>query len=67
MDTAGGVIMNLAELRGKIPRNQLAAELHISISSLEKYERGDRTPSDKVKRRYAEYFGKTVQEIFFDD
>lgn len=59
--------MKLAELRGDMSRQQLAKELHISKSALDKYERGERTPRDNVKRRIAAYFGKTVQEIFCDD
>ena len=41
--------------------------LHISRSSLIKYERGERTPRDNVKKRIAAYFGKTVQELFYDE
>lgn len=59
--------MKIAELRGDMSRKQLADTLHISKSALDKYERGERTPRDAVKKRIAEYFGKTVQEIFFND
>lgn len=59
--------MNIAELRGNMTRKQLAEELHISKSALDKYERGERIPRDNVKKRIAEYFGKTVQEIFYDE
>lgn len=59
--------MNLAELRGNMSRQQLAQELHISKSALDKYERGERTPRDSLKKRIAAYFGKTVQEIFYDE
>ncbi len=48
-------------------QEELAKELNVSCSSLGKYERGERTPRDNVKRRIAAYFGKTVQEIFYDD
>ena len=63
----GDDIMNLAELRGNMSRQQLAQELHISKSALDKYERGERTPRDSLKKRIAAYFGKTVQEIFYDE
>ena len=59
--------MKLAELRGSMTQEELAQELNVSCSSLGKYERGERTPRDNVKRRIAAYFGKTVQEIFYDD
>lgn len=59
--------MKLAELRGSMSQKDLAKELHVSLSALGKYERGERTPRDNVKKRIAAYFGKTVQEIFYDD
>lgn len=59
--------MKLNELRGDMTRHELATKLHISQSALTKYERGERVPRDNVKKRISEYFGKTVQEIFFDD
>lgn len=59
--------MNIAELRGSMSQKDLAKELHVSLSALGKYERGERTPRDNVKKRIAAYFGKTVQEIFYDD
>ena len=59
--------MKLAELRGSMTQEELAKELNVSLSALGKYERGERTPRDNVKKRIAAYFGKTVQEIFYDD
>lgn len=59
--------MNIAELRGSMSQKDLAKELHVSLSALGKYERGERTPRDNVKKRIAAYFDKTVQEIFYDD
>ena len=59
--------MKLAELRGSMTLEELAKKLNVSCSSLGKYERGERTPRDNVKKRIAAYFGKTVQEIFYDD
>lgn len=59
--------MNLSELRGSMTQVELAKALHISCSALIKYERGERTPRDNIKKRIAAYFGKTVQEIFYDE
>ena len=59
--------MNLSELRGSMTQVELAKALHISRSSLIKCERGERTPRDSLKKRIAAYFGKTVQEIFYDE
>ena len=59
--------MNLSELRGSMTQVELAKALHISRSSLIKYEHGERTPRDNIKKCIAAYFGKTVQEIFYDE
>lgn len=59
--------MNLSELRGSMTQVELAKALHISRSSLIKYEHVERTPRDNIKKRIAAYFGKTVQEIFYDE
>jgi putative transcriptional regulator len=29
------------------------------------YERGERIPRDQIKKRIAQYFGQSVEEIFF--
>lgn len=41
--------MNLSELRGSMTQVELAKALHISRSSLIKYEHGERTPRDNIK------------------
>ena len=56
----------LIELRGKETQESVAKDLGISTSAIGMYERGERIPRDSVKIAIAEYFGKTVQEIFFD-
>lgn len=56
----------LRSLRGSQTQEEVAKSLGITRSSWAMYERGERVPRDEVKIRIAEYFGKTVQEIFFD-
>ncbi len=56
----------LRELRGNITQEEMAKRLNITKSSLAMYERNERVPRDEVKVRIANYFGKTVQEIFFN-
>lgn len=56
----------IRELRGKRTKREVANALGVSVSSYVKYERGERTPRDAVKRRMAEYFGVTVSSIFFN-
>lgn len=57
----------LSELRGAKTRQMVAEDLDISLSALSMYEQGNRIPRDETKLKIAEYFDKTVQEIFFDE
>lgn len=56
----------LRELRGDKSQSEVAKAVDISDSAMSAYENGDRIPRDEVKIRLAAYYGKTVQEIFFD-
>ncbi len=56
----------LKELRGEKSQAEVAEAVGISDSAMSSYENGDRIPRDEVKIRLANYFGRTVQEIFFD-
>lgn len=56
----------LKELRAGRNRADVANRLSISLSALAMYERGERIPRDEVKKRFAQLYGKTVQEIFYD-
>jgi len=56
----------LRELRGNKSQSEVAKAVDISDSAMSAYENGDRIPRDEVKIRLAAYYGKTVQEIFFD-
>lgn len=55
----------LISLRGQKSRDVVSSELGISCSALAMYERGERIPKDEIKIRIAEYYGLTVEEIFF--
>lgn len=55
----------LRKLRGCRTTIGVAKDLGISHSSLVKYERDERVPRDEVKKKIAEYYGKTVAYIFF--
>ena len=41
--------------------------LYISKSSLNKYETNRRVPRDDVKKRIAEFYGVSVESIFFEN
>lgn len=56
----------LIELRGNKSQSEVAKAVGISDSALSMYECGERTPRDSIKVRLAQYYGKTVQSIFFD-
>lgn len=55
----------LRKLRGKKRRADVAMNIGVSISALAMYERGERIPRDEIKLRIAQFYGKSVQEIFF--
>lgn len=56
----------LRTLRGDMSQAELAEKLDVTQASICLYESGERVPSDKVKDRYATFFKKTIQEIFYD-
>lgn len=56
----------LAECRGDEKLENVAKELHISASALSMYENGKRSPKDEIKLALANYYGTTVQSLFFD-
>lgn len=60
------IAKNLVNLRGEKTQSNTAKELGIAQSTYALYETGKRIPSDDIKVTIAEYYGKTVQEIFFD-
>jgi len=60
------IASRLLELRGRTPREEVAKALGISVSALQMYENAQRIPRDEIKLKIAAYYGKTVQEIFFD-
>ena len=67
--TNGGDYMpyneQLKKLRGEISQEEIAKKIGITKSSWSMYERGERVPRDEIKIRIANFFGKSVQEIFF--
>lgn len=70
--TRGDEILNskviaekLTKLRGEKSRSEVANALGISISALSMYENGERIPRDDIKIKIANYYGKTVEFIFF--
>lgn len=56
----------LRKLRGDKSIEKIACEIGVSKSAWAMYERDERVPRDEVKIRIANHFGKSVQEIFFN-
>ena len=56
----------LVKARGDRKREEVAKAVGVSISAIAMYENGDRIPRDETKVKLADYFGTTVQELFFD-
>lgn len=55
----------LKDLRGDRSQKEVADAIGVEVMTISNYERGERTPQDEIKVRLADYFGKTVQDIFF--
>ncbi|KZD35264.1 helix-turn-helix transcriptional regulator [Bacillus cereus] len=60
------IAKNLVTLRGRKTRGEVAESIGISVSTLQMYENGQRIPRDNIKVKLADFYGVTVQSIFFD-
>ena len=56
----------LKQLRGKRTQREVAEDLNISVAAVSMYEVGQRIPKDDIKRKFAAYYNKSVEQIFFD-
>lgn len=57
----------LRALRGNKTQKKVAEDIGITKSALAMYERDERVPRDEIKVRIAEYYGETVQFLFFSE
>ena len=55
----------LRELRGDKTQKEVADAVGVTAMAVCQYEAGTRVPSDQEKIALAEYFGRTVENIFF--
>lgn len=55
----------LRDIRKYRSQREIADALGVSDTAVGNYERGEITPPDEIKVKYADMTGKTVQEIFF--
>lgn len=56
----------LVSLRGKRTREEVAKAVGISLSAMAMYENGYRIPRDETKIKLADYYGVSVEQIFFN-
>lgn len=57
----------LRELRGIRTRAGVARAIGVSYAAMCYYESGQRIPPDDVKMQIADYYGKTVSDIFYPE
>lgn len=62
-----GVGQKLKDLRGDRSRDSVAAVVGISSSALGMYENNLRMPRDDIKKKLADFYGVTVQHLFFTE
>lgn len=61
------IAKRLVNLRGDKTREEVALANNISVSALTMYETAHRVPRDELKKSLAQYYGVSVESIFFDD
>ncbi len=65
MSSKNNIGDTLKNLRGNKTQIEVANALGITKSSWSMYERNERIPRDEIKIKIANYFEKSVQELFF--
>lgn len=55
----------LVELRGDKTLDEVTKAVGISISALSNYEKGTRIPRDEIKIKLAQYYGTSIEALFF--
>lgn len=55
----------LRKLRGAKRREEVALACGVTAQAISMYETGARVPNDDIKVRLADYYGQTVQSIFY--
>ena len=52
-------------LKKNVSQSQVAESLGITKAAVSKYESGQRIPSDEVKIKLSNYYGVSVQDLFY--
>ena len=58
-------VYNIRVARRCRKREEVANAIGVSKSAIAMYEAGERVPRDPLKLKIANYYNKTVEEIFF--
>lgn len=62
---SAGMKLRALRIKRKKTLQQVADEINVTKSALAMYERDERVPRDEVKVVLAEYYGETVQSLFY--
>ena len=62
----GSTQERLRELRGNMSQEAVARDIGISTSAYIKYENGQRTPRDIIKKRIGDYYNVDISALFID-
>lgn len=57
--------LRIKTLRGDRSQSEVAKALGVTSMAISRYENGERTPPDSMKVAMANYFGCSVESIFF--
>lgn len=61
------IAARLVQLRGEKTREEVSGALDITVRALESYETAYRSPRDSVKMMIAQYYGVSVESLFFTE
>lgn len=59
------IASRLKSLRGEKSQQEVAQAIGVTPMAVSLYESGERIPRDEIKVKIAEYYGTTVDAIFF--
>lgn len=62
---SAGTKLKALRQRAKKTQKQVAEEMKITKSALAMYERDERVPRDEVKVIIADYYGESVESLFY--
>ena len=61
----GSTLIDL-RIKAGVSQRELGAAIGVSRTAIANYEQGIRIPRDEIKVKLANYYGKSVEEIFFN-